>query len=175
MISSFHFYHDIRRLNYKSGLRFFLFIFNPKVYSVLIFRLASYFYSLKYFRFISHFLTIFNQIIWGIEISPKCQIGKGLLLPHTIGTVIGAYSIGDNVTIFQGVTLGAKFTDFNFCNSTRPVIGNNVVLGSGSKVLGAIRVGDNSVIAANSLVTKDIPDNSFAIGVPALVRPIKDV
>src|ERR1700722_19232709 len=92
---------------------------------------------------LSHLLSYLNQIIFGIEISPKCAIGPGIFFPHTSGTVIGASKIGSNVIIFQGVTLGAKEMDMGFDPALRPVTGAFVVVGAGAKILGGISLGDN--------------------------------
>lgn len=116
---------------------------------------------------LSHLLSYLNQIIFGIEISPKCAIGPGIFFPHTSGTVIGASKIGSNVVIFQGVTLGAKEMDMGFDETLRPQIGNNVVLGAGAKVLGGICLGDNVRVGANSVLLRSVPANSTVAGVPA--------
>jgi len=116
---------------------------------------------------VSHLLSYLNQIIFGIEISPKCAIGPGIFFPHTSGTVIGASKIGKNVIIFQGVTLGAKEMDMGFDETLRPQIGNNVVVGAGAKVLGGICLGDNVRVGANSVLLRSVPANSTVAGVPA--------
>jgi serine O-acetyltransferase len=116
---------------------------------------------------ISYLLSYLNQIIFGIEISPKCAIGPGIFFPHTSGTVIGASKIGRNAVIFQGVTLGAKEMDMGFDETLRPQIGNNVVVGAGAKVLGGICLGDNVRVGANSVLLRSVPANSTVAGVPA--------
>jgi serine O-acetyltransferase len=115
----------------------------------------------------SHLLSYLNQIIFGIEISPKCAIGPGIFFPHTSGTVIGASKIGRNVTIFQGVTLGAKEMDMGFDPALRPEIGDFVVVGAGAKILGGISLGDNVRVGANSVLLRSVPANSTVAGVPA--------
>jgi serine O-acetyltransferase len=115
-------------------------------------------------------LSLINFVFFGLEVTPRCSIGPGLILPHTHGTVIGANRIGCNSTIFQGVTLGAKYADLEFDPSSRPVVGDNVTLGAGAKVLGGIKIGNRAIIAANSLVVTSVPDNAFMIGVPAEQR-----
>jgi serine O-acetyltransferase len=114
--------------------------------------------------------SLANVILFGLEVTPRCKIGPGLLIPHTSGTVIGAAELGENVTIFQGVTLGAKYADLDFTPSTRPVLEDDVVIGSGAKVLGGIRIGKQGVVASNSLLTESVPANGYAIGVPAIVK-----
>ena len=116
---------------------------------------------------LSHLLSYLNQIIFGIEISPKCAIGPGIFFPHTSGTVIGASQIGRNVTIFQGVTLGAKEMDMGFDRALRPEIGDYVVVGAGAKVLGGISLGDNVRVGANSVLLRSVPANTTVAGVPA--------
>jgi serine O-acetyltransferase len=91
------------------------------------------------------------------------------MIPHPQSIVIGAFCvIGDNVTIESGVTIGR---DFDITNSSNgyPHIGDNVYIGTGAKLIGPVNVGDNSVIGANAVVTKDIPANSVAVGIPAKV------
>jgi serine O-acetyltransferase len=118
-------------------------------------------------------LSALNLLIFGIEVATHCQIKGGLLLPHTQGTVIGAFSIGRNATIFQGVTLGAKELEISFSEATRPSIGDGVVIGAGAKVLGGIQVGSNVKIGANAVVIRPVPDNTLAVGVPAIHSALK--
>lgn len=108
----------------------------------------------------------------GIEIHPGAKIGKGLFIDHGMGVVIGETTeIGDNVTIYQGVTLGGTGKE---TGKRHPTIGNNVLIGSGAKVLGPFRVGDNSKIAAGAVVLSEVPDNCTCVGVPARVVRIND-
>jgi serine O-acetyltransferase len=113
--------------------------------------------------------TYLNIILFGIEVSPRCQIGPGLFLPHTSGTVIGAWRIGKNVTVFQNVTIGAKKIDMGFDHALRPEVEDGVTLGAGSKILGGIRIGQNAVVGANSVLLESIPPDSMAVGIPATV------
>jgi len=112
-------------------------------------------------------LTYLNIVMFGLEVSPRCEIGPGIFFPHTSGTVVGAPRIGSNVTIFHGVTLGAKELDQEFNPALRPTVGNNVVLGTGCKVLGGISVGYNVTVGANSVVVKSIRPNRTVAGIPA--------
>jgi serine O-acetyltransferase len=112
-------------------------------------------------------LTYLNIVMFGIEVTAKCEIGPGIFFPHTSGTVIGAKSIGSKVIIFQGVTVGAKVLDNGFDSNLRPTIGNNVVLGAGCKVLGGIFIGENSTVGANSVVVKTVIPNTTVAGIPA--------
>jgi len=106
-------------------------------------------------------------VLFGLEVSPRCEIGPGIFFPHPSGTVIGAWRIGSNVTIFQGVTLGAKELDMDFDFRLRPDVGDNVVLGSGSKILGGIHIGDNVAVGANSVVVDSVEADTTVVGIPA--------
>jgi len=154
----------------KTGLYFWMRVIHPRFIPVLHIRLSCYCHSKYFLRPVSFVFSLLNVILFGIEVTPRCKIGPGLLIPHTVGTVIGAREIGSNVTIFQGVTLGATYADLTFNSSSRPTLGDNVVIGAGAKVLGGIRIGRNTVVAANSLVTESVQDNAIAIGVPAIVK-----
>ena len=102
-----------------------------------------------------------------IEIHPGATIGKRFFIDHGTGVVIGETAeIGDDVTIYQGVTLGGTGKD---TGKRHPTIGNGVMIGSGAKVLGPFKVGDNSNIASGAVVLDEIPPNSTAVGVPARV------
>lgn len=150
------------------GLRLWLSLLSPRVAPTLLYRL-SHFFSLCQLGVIAKLLSCSNAVLFGVEIASSCQIGPGLFLPHTQGTVVGAWSIGSNVTIFQGVTLGARSLDFNPGPATRPTIGDGVIIGAGAKVLGGIILGDNCRVGANSVVLTDIPPGCLAVGAPARV------
>ena len=115
-------------------------------------------------------LTYLNLVLFGLEITPRCQIGPGLFLAHTSGTVIGATRMGSKVTVFGGVTLGAKELDMGFDPALRPEVGDNVVLGAGSKILGPVRIADNVTVGANAVVLHSVEANTTVGGIPA--RPI---
>ena len=100
----------------------------------------------------------------GIQIRIGTNVGKGLCFTHYSAIIISPFSkIGENVTIFQGVTVGGMF------GKGDPVIGDNVIAFAGSKIIGNVQVGNNVVIGANAVVSKDIPDNAVVVGVPAKV------
>ncbi len=100
----------------------------------------------------------------GVEIHPGAKIGEGVFIDHGMGVVIGETAeIGNNVTIYQGVTLGGTGKQKG---KRHPTVGNNVMIGAGAKVLGAITIGDNSKIGAGSVVLKDVPENCTVVGVP---------
>lgn len=117
-------------------------------------------------RLISHLGRFFT----GIEIHPGATIGKRLFIDHGSCVVIGeTVTIGDDCIIYHGVTLGStgKVADSSF--KRHPDIGNNVLIGSGAKILGAIKIGNNSKIGANAVVLNDVPDNATVVGVPAKI------
>jgi serine O-acetyltransferase len=144
-------------------------IFHPRFYPIILIRLSEFFYSYKITKPLSFVFSFSNLILFGIEVTPRCKIEGGLYIPHSVGIVIGAAKIGKNCVIFQGVTLGAKYADLGFTEKSRPVILDNVTIGSGAKVLGGITIGNNVKIAANSLVINSVPDNVTVIGVPAVI------
>ena len=107
------------------------------------------------------------KLITGIEIHPGATIGKNFVIDHGAGVVIGETAeIGDNCTLYQGVTLGGTGKD---TGKRHPTLGNNVMVGCGAKVLGPFKIGDNSKIAANAVVLKEVPSDSTAVGIPAKV------
>ena len=165
---------DLQKLSlpriHSKGFKLWLKLLSPRFLPVLFIRLSCSLYKRKLTRPFAVIPSLFNGILFGLEVTPRCKIGKGLYLPHTFGTVIGASQIGDDVTIFQGVTLGAKFADIIYTEESRPVIGDRVIIGAGAKVLGSLIIGDDCVIAANSLVIQSVPNNSFMIGVPAMLK-----
>ncbi len=113
-------------------------------------------------------LTYLNLVVFGLEVTPKCEIGPGIFFAHPVGCVIGAWRIGSNVTIFQGVTLGARRADMQFTQAMRCEIGNNVILGAGCKVLGPCYVADNVTVGANSVVLESVGPGRTVLGVPAM-------
>ena len=161
---------DLMRLGPSSGLRLWVKLIHPRFVPVLLIRLSQLCHGSSLFRPFSMVFSLANVILFGLEVTPRCKIGPGLLIPHTSGTVIGAAELGCNVTIFQGVTLGAKFADLSFTPETRPILEDDVVIGSGAKVLGGIRIGKKGVVASNSLVTISVPEGALAIGVPAIIK-----
>lgn len=146
-----------------------IFFMYSGLHAIWWYRLSHWFYERKFYG-IARFLSQSGRFWTGIEIHPGAKIGKGLFIDHGMGVVIGETTeIGDNVTIYQGVTLGGTGKDVG---KRHPTIGNNVLIGSGSKVLGPFTVGDNSKIAANAVVLSEVPPNSTCVGVPARVIKI---
>lgn len=145
---------------------FEVFMLYSGVHAVINYRIAHWFYNHK-MKFIARLISQVSRFFTGVEIHPAAVIGKGLFIDHGMGVVIGETAIiGDNCTIYQGVTLGGTGKDKG---KRHPTLGDNVMIGSGAKVLGPFKVGDNSKIAANAVVLKEIPPNSTAVGVPAKI------
>lgn len=135
-------------------------------HAVTAHRLAHYLHQ-KGYLLTARALSQFMKFVTGIEIHPGATIGKGCFIDHGAGVVIGETTeIGDNCTIYQGATLGGTGKDVG---KRHPTLGNDVMVGAGARVLGPIKVGDNSKIAAGAVALKDIPANSTAVGVPAKV------
>lgn len=122
----------------------------------------------KLFSAIYKLLFKFIQIITGIELPCEAEVGRNLSIDHFGGIIVSGYTkFGDNCRIRNGVTIGLRRVE----EWSAPVIGNNVDIGAGAKLLGPIRIGDNVVIGANAVVLCDVPDNSIAVGVPATIKP----
>ena len=108
-----------------------------------------------------------TRILTGVEIHPGAVLGSGLFIDHATGVVIGETAeVGDDVTIFHGVTLGGTGTD---TGKRHPTIGDRVIVGAGAKILGPIKIGDDSRIGANAVVVKEVPSSSVVVGVPGQI------
>jgi len=116
-----------------------------------------------------HVFTYLNLVLFGLEVTPRCEIGPGLFFAHSVGVVVGAARVGSNVTFYQGVTLGARELTLDYDPFLRPTIGSDVQLGTGCKVLGAIEVGDAAIVGANAVVLHSVPANTTVAGVPARI------
>ena len=118
-------------------------------------------------KLLAKFFSHFSRFLTGIEIHPAVKIGKNLFIDHGMGIVIGETTIiGNNVSLYQGVTLGGLK---NIKQKRHPTLDDNVIVGAGAKVLGPIKIGKNSKIGANSVVTKNIPPNTTVVGIPARI------
>lgn len=143
-----------------------VFLLYPGYKAIRSHRKAHWFYTHQKY-FIARTISQRSARKTGIEIHPGAQIGRRFFIDHGTGIVIGETTvIGDDVTIYQGVTLGGTGKDVG---KRHPTIGNNVLIGAGSKILGPVTVGDNTNIAAGAVVLDKIPSNSTAVGVPARV------
>lgn len=121
----------------------------------------------KLFSLIYKLLFKFVQIITGIELPCEVVVGRNFVIDHFGGIVISGYArFGDDCRIRNGVVVGLK----NVSEPIAPIIGNNVDIGAGAKVLGNIRIGNNVVIGCNAVVLIDVPDDALAVGVPATVK-----
>ncbi len=138
----------------------------PGFHAIINHKIAHFFYN-KRMYFIARMISQISRFFTGIEIHPGAQIGKKLLIDHGMGVVIGeTANIGDDCTIYHGVTLGGTGKE---AIKRHPTLKNNVMVGAGSKVLGNIVIGNNVKIGANSVVLNNVMDNSTVVGIPAKV------
>jgi len=143
----------------------------PGFHAVMFHRLAHALWIRKFY-FFGRLVSHLGRFLTGIEIHPGAKIGRGFFIDHGMGVVIGETAeIGDNCTLYHGVTLGGT----SWAKEKRhPTLGNNVVIGSGAKVLGPFKVGDNAKIGSNSVVVKEVPANSTVVGIPGKVVILDD-
>lgn len=144
---------------------------------MLVYRFGRWRYSVrpamlrKVFSLLYKVLYKFVQILTGIELPCEVIVGRNFVIDHFGGIVVSGYAqFGDDCRIRNGVVIGLK----NIAEPVAPIIGNNVDIGAGAKILGAIKVGNNVVIGANAVVITDVPDNSLAVGVPAVIKTLKE-
>jgi serine O-acetyltransferase len=138
-----------------------LFLTSPGLHAVWGYRLAHILWKLKR-RILARMLSNWVRFVTGIEIHPGATIGRRFVIDHGMGVVIGETTvIGDDVLIYHGVTLGGKE---NIRTKRHPTIGNNVMIGAESILLGNITVGDNVQIGAGSVITRDVPSDSVLVG-----------
>ncbi|GIP50879.1 Serine acetyltransferase [compost metagenome] len=129
-------------------------------------RIAHFFYRRRWYT-AARTISQISRFFTGIEIHPGARIGNRLFIDHGMGVVIGeTCEIGDDVVIYQGVTLGGSGKEKG---KRHPTVGNNVVIGSGAKVLGSFKIGDQANIGANSVVLKEVPTGSTVVGIPGKV------
>ncbi len=138
----------------------------PGFHAVYFYRISHWLWS-KRLKFLARFVSHIGRLLTGIEIHPGAIIGRGFFIDHGMGVVIGETAeIGDNCTLYHGVTLGGT----SWAKEKRhPTLGNNVVVGSGAKILGPFKVGDDSKIGSNSVVVKEVPPNATVVGIPGRV------
>ncbi len=148
----------------RSGLEVFLLY--PGVHALIYHRLAHWLYRRR-IKFLARCVSQWSRFWTGIEIHPGAVIGRRFVIDHGMGIVIGETAeLGDDVLVYQGVTLGGTGKDKG---KRHPTIGSNVMIGAGAKVLGPFKVGDNARIAAGAVVLKEVPPDATAVGVPARV------
>ena len=143
----------------------------PGAKAVFLHRIANFFH-LAGFHLIARIISQTSRFFTGIEIHPGAKIGKNLFIDHGMGVVIGETSeIGNDVTIYHAVTLGGISPSIDSerqrHEKRHPTIGNDVVIGSGAQIIGPVKVGHGSRIAANAVVVNEVPENTTMVGVPA--------
>ena len=143
----------------------------PGVKAVFFHQISNFFYKAG-FDLIARIISQTVRFFTGIEIHPGAKLGKNLFIDHGMGVVIGETSeVGDNVTIYHAVTLGGSSPSIDSEKQRQekrhPTIGHDVVIGSGAQIIGPVKVGNNSRIAANAVVVKDVPENATMVGIPA--------
>jgi serine O-acetyltransferase len=138
----------------------------PGLHAIVTYRVVHVMWKIR-IPFLPRLISQMARFFTGIEIHPGAQIGKSLFIDHGMGVVIGETSIiGDNVTLYQGVTLGGTGKE---TGKRHPTLGDNIVVGTGAKILGNITIGSNSYVGANAVVLKSVPPNSTVVGVPGHV------
>jgi serine O-acetyltransferase len=145
---------------------------NAVVYSGLhaiwSYRLAHRLWARPALRGVARVLSQLTRFLTGIEIHPGATIGRRFFIDHGMGVVIGETTeIGDDVMLYHGVTLGGRSLEHG---KRHPTLGSRVTVGAGAKILGPLVIGDDSAIGANAVVTQDVPADSIATGIPAVVR-----
>lgn len=150
-----------------TGSRLEAFLCSPGYHGILFYRLSHRLWKRRW-RLTARLISQFGRFLTGVEIHPGAEIGKNFYIDHGMGVVIGETAvIGDNVTMYHGVTLGGTKSYASKGGKRHPTIGSNVIIGSGAQVLGPITVGDNAKIGSNATVVKDVPANTTVIGMAA--------
>jgi serine O-acetyltransferase len=136
----------------------------PGFHALVLHRVSHRLWRAKW-HFAARLIAAFSRFVTGIEIHPGAAIGRGFFIDHGLGVVIGETAeIGDNVTLYQGVTLGGT----TLAKGKRhPTLGNDVIVGAGAKVLGPIMLGDGVRVGSNAVVTKDVASQTVVVGIPA--------
>jgi serine O-acetyltransferase len=138
----------------------------PGFHAVVLHRIAHRIYRAHWYL-LARMVSQFSRTLTGIEIHPGARIGRRFFIDHGMGVVIGETAeIGDDVLLYQGVTLGGTGKD---TGKRHPTLGNGVVIGTGAKILGNIRIGDHSKVGAGSVVVRPVPDHSTVVGIPGRV------
>lgn len=138
----------------------------PGVWSLAFHRVAHALFNMRLF-FLARFVNHFARFLTGNDIHPGAKIGKNFFIDHGFSVIGETAEIGDNVTIYQSVTLGGTDPANGTGGKRHPTIGDGAIIGSGSQVLGPITVGARARVGANAVVTKDVPEGAVMIGIPA--------
>lgn len=142
------------------------------LHAIWHYRIAHWFHKRRMYL-IARIISQISRFLTGIEIHPAARLGQRLFIDHGMGIVIGeTCEIGDDVVLYQGVTLGGTGKEKG---KRHPTIGNNVVIASGAKVLGSFTVGDHSRIGANAVVLQEVPPNSTVVGIPGKIVKLNGV
>ena len=146
-----------------------VFLLYPSIHARLAHMISHFLYK-KNLLFLARLISQIARFLTGIEIHPGATLGAGILIDHGMGVVIGETAeLGDRITIYHGTTLGGTGKEKG---KRHPTVGDNVVIGAGSKVLGNIKIGSNSKIGANSVVLDDVPEGATVVGIPGKVVKI---
>lgn len=146
-----------------------VFLLYPSIHARLAHMISHFLYK-KNLLFLARLISQIARVLTGIEIHPGATLGAGILIDHGMGVVIGETAeLGDRITIYHGTTLGGTGKEKG---KRHPTVGDNVVIGAGSKVLGNIKIGSNSKIGANSVVLHDVPEGATVVGIPGKVVKI---
>ena len=147
-----------------------VFLLYPSIHVRIAHIFSHYLYKKKMF-FLARLISQLARFFTGIEIHPGAVLGNGILIDHGMGVIIGETAVvGDRITIYHGTTLGGTGNEKGI--KRHPTVGNNVMIGSGAKVLGNINIGSNSKIGANAVVLNDVPEGATVVGIPAKVVKI---
>ena len=146
-----------------------VFLLYPSIHARLAHMISHFLYK-KNLLFLARLISQIARFLTGIEIHPGATLGAGILIDHGMGVVIGETAeLGERITIYHGTTLGGTGKEKG---KRHPTVGDNVVIGAGSKVLGNIKIGSNSKIGANSVVLDDVPEGATVVGIPGKVVKI---
>lgn len=163
------FFQDLKNIKMKDPAAktyFEIIVLYSGFHALTAYRISNFLYRIK-IPFLPVLIMAITKVFTGIEIHPAATIGRNFFIDHGYGVVIGETTeIGDNVTIYQGVTLGGTGKE---SGKRHPSVGNNVVIGAGAKILGSFNVGDNVNIGANAVILSDVPSNSTVVGIPGRI------
>ncbi len=153
-----------------------VFLCYPGLHAILVYRLSHALWRAGSppLRLLARFVSTLSRFVTGIEIHPGARLGRRLFIDHGTGVVIGETAeVGDDVVLYQGVTLGAqaaaRMGALSRGKKRHPTLGNGVVVGSGAQILGGITLGNGVQVASGSILLKDVPDNCVVVGVPGRI------